>query len=525
MGTINPYFVSSYVASSLRGLILQSLFQYDERYRLVPVLASRVPTLANGDIRKGGRTVLIRLRPGQHWSNGAEVTSGDVKFGWQVDMSPTTGPACLGSCDKITSIGTPDRYTAVLHLKVVDSSIVPWDLPDVWPRAWPGYWTAGDWRAASTALLDRSFDFLGPQFPTDGPYRVVGHNATEIDFRPMRYYTGSTCGTHIGSVKFVLQAPPPSGQGPTTDYPLDYSFSWYPADIAALKSAGYAADLFPVTLLEHLELNHDPTYDGKPNPLANRLVRLALALSVDKRALIQQALGFPQSIGSRLEARTFVFNQPDSHVPYADTSITGQWDPIVRKYVEPGSFQALADARLLMARTPFAGGFDLGLYTTVGNPTRVKEVEALTHDWAQVGVRLNPEYITGQGLYDTGGKAYIGDFQVAMFAWAGIPDVASFKYMLVSSYGTRQLSSSSPLPNLNFAAINDPAIDRAFKSADKSSDPRVLARAYATVQAEVNRNADWIPLHFGAWAVVHSTRIHHFSPYLWTIPDWTLATG
>ena len=93
------------------------LFNYDDQNRLVPELAADVPTLANGGISRDGLTITYHLRKGVTWQDGAPFDASDVVFSWHAVMNPNTNVVTRQGYDVITRIDTPDKYTAVVHLK------------------------------------------------------------------------------------------------------------------------------------------------------------------------------------------------------------------------------------------------------------------------------------------------------------------------------------------------------------------------------------------------------------------------
>lgn len=93
------------------------LFNYDDRDQVVPELATELPTLANGGISKDGRTITYHLRKGVTWQDGAPLGADDVKFSWQAVMNPKNDVASRVGYDDVVSIDTPDRQTAVVHLR------------------------------------------------------------------------------------------------------------------------------------------------------------------------------------------------------------------------------------------------------------------------------------------------------------------------------------------------------------------------------------------------------------------------
>jgi peptide/nickel transport system substrate-binding protein len=93
------------------------LFNYSDENQLVPELATAVPTLANHGISKDGLTITYHLRQGVRWHDGAPFGSDDVAFTWHAVMNPDNNVQTRTGYDNIRAIDTPDRYTAVVHLK------------------------------------------------------------------------------------------------------------------------------------------------------------------------------------------------------------------------------------------------------------------------------------------------------------------------------------------------------------------------------------------------------------------------
>jgi ABC-type transport system substrate-binding protein len=134
--TLNPLQTNSDIAHQLDDALLAGLLPVDSEGHLIPDLLTRVPSLRNGDIRGGGKVIVLRLKHRQHWSSGVEITSRDIQFGWQVAMERMSGPLCAGKCDVVSSVQVPDRYTAVLHLKKVWTPFLAEGLPPVFPHSW-----------------------------------------------------------------------------------------------------------------------------------------------------------------------------------------------------------------------------------------------------------------------------------------------------------------------------------------------------------------------------------------------------
>jgi peptide/nickel transport system substrate-binding protein len=506
-----PTSLNPFGAGSLSISLFDDLFRYGPTGKVYAMMAREMPTLKNGGIRDGGKTIVIHIKPGLRWSNDTEITAADVKFGWEIDMDPATGPLCVGTCDSVRSISTPDRYTDVLHMRRVFGGILtpPWPLANgwqVWPVRWPHAWNGDPHAAALKLSQDPAYNFLSPSYPTSGPYqvaRVVSDH--EVDLRPMKYYDDMTCGGYIKTIRDIGFANDLSGlsamQAAAGSGHLDLGIGYQPSQIGSLQRLHgvYTVHAPPSFDFDHLEFNLDRTYDGVSNPLSSTNVRLALALALDRPTVIKDALGVPMKEARELVAWTPWVNSPLLRQPFADPLLTGQWDPIARKYVsDTGRGQALADARTLLARTPWKHGFTLDFLRGPA-PYHAVIVRDLATLWGRLGVKLRDHQTTPGYLFGTwanGGVLVHGAFQVTSFSWTGGTDPDPLKSLLESRYVARDHPSRALDADQNFAGIRDSVIDREFERGEGSFNHSVRTSAFYRVQARLNQKAYWVPLSY-----------------------------
>jgi ABC-type transport system substrate-binding protein len=523
--TLNPYQSSRLVTREVTNALFDSLFQYNNQATLIPQMAETIPTLQNGGIRDGGKTIMIQLKKGLRWSNGAEITSADVRFGWKLGMDSATGPSCLGGCDIIYRIDTPHRYRAVLHLKRPYSSAVPNAMPDVWPNVWSGAWRNNPHAAALKLGQDARFNFESSRFPTDGAYRVSQFEAGgRITLQPMKYYTDMVCGGLIKNLIFTSYHSKAglidAAAGKKTDVTTDYNRS----DVPQLsKHRDYRVHVRTSFTFEHLEFNIDKNYRGKRNPLFSKNVRVALSLALDKYALIRNALAVKNP--SRVAAWTPFVSAPDLRQPLVPGNPSGQWDPIARKYVTSGTARAVSDARKILNQSKFKRGFSLDFYTTLGSGLRLAEEAVVASSWSKLKVSIVPNYLPDTkllGPWSNGGIAAHGSFQVAMFAYVGSPDADQLKYNLESRYCDRRDRIHSTI-NGNNSCIQDGLIDKSFSRAAGSFKARVRSTSYSSVATEVNRQAYWVPLYFRPTVSTEDGRVVNFSDNPTVLgPTWNI---
>ena len=520
--SLNTAFQNNQAVSVLASnLLFDGLVSYNNHAQLFGDLLTRIPTLKNGDITNGGKTITLHLKPGTKWSDGRELTSADVNFGWKVSSDKVTGPACLQSCDYISRIDTPNKYTAILRMKSVYGAAIPYAVAfQPWPLSWSqaGGWPKGDAHAAALKLgADPTWNFENKSFPTNGPYQVTEFVKDDrIVFTPMRYYNVMNCGAYVKSVIFAFYSSIDGMIAAAASKQTDITQDYTPSSLPELnKHAGVFKVSAPAGFVfEHLEFNQDPTYNGQPNPLSNKNVRLAMALSLDKVGLLKSALGATTAAVQNLIAWTPLVNTPKLVQPFADKALHGQWDPLAKAYVTPGTGRALSDARKLLASTPYKSGFSVDFWTTSGNTARAAIQNVAAANWSRLGIKANVQQAPSSklfGEYAGGGILSHGAFQVALFAFVGSPDPDQLRGNLLSTRIDRFAATKSIQVNGNDAGIKDPTIDAAFKKESGTFTKSVRQAAFNTIQVRINQNAYWIPLYSRPVIATTDGKVTNFS--------------
>ncbi len=496
--------------------VLSSVFGVDSKGHTFPEMATTIPTLENHGIRDGGKTVVIHLKPGMRWSNGTEITSAAFAFGWKIASDPAGGPMCAPAC-VVAHVDTPDRYTAVYHLTSVDHAFLLADIPVPWPVRWPGEWNS-DPHAAVLQIIKPSFG-TAPDYPSDGPYqvvRVVAGNSMEL--RPMKYYDVMNCGAFIKHLTYQNYGTTAQELAALEAGKPDLAeISTLTAPVLAFRRVRgpYRMHVDPSGTIEQLVFNVDSGYGGQPNPLHDVRVRQALALALDKRALITNALGLNARQVSNVIQWTFCVNSPKYHSACADRSITGQWDPIARRFdANPGTGVALLHAKQLLAETRWRGGFTLDFAGRSDTLYRLAEQASLASSWARLGVKLKiadypPSVLFGS--YEQGGVLALGHFQATLEAFNVNAGVDYFmQNSLTTAAIPRRTGTHTPFQT-NYGGISDPVIDRAVAGATRTLDDRVRARNFELVQEEVARK-DYLDVLYGqAYSYLEDRRIANLS--------------
>jgi hypothetical protein len=105
--TLNPLVNDNATIVDFAQFIHGFLLRTDDRGRFLPDLAVRVPTVANGGIADGGRTIRYRLARGVRWHDGAAFDARDVAFSFRA--ASTTSPRSRRRAATTSSSGSNGR--------------------------------------------------------------------------------------------------------------------------------------------------------------------------------------------------------------------------------------------------------------------------------------------------------------------------------------------------------------------------------------------------------------------------------
>ena len=261
---------------------------WDKDGKLVPGLAQ------SWNVSSDGLTYTFKLRDGLKWSDGEPITSEDVAFTmkifseqsvyWQYQWSPIQVPCGNSTATGFTlragAITTPDPSTVVFHLTAPSATFF------IYAAGWiiiPKHYYEGINLLTSNPDLSTmvgSGPFIPQQrIPSDrvvyvaNPYYWGGKPA--LDEVIFRFYRDST------TAEIALE----SGEaGAMTDVPAQ--------DVRALKATpSLNIGSEEPQYINFLLFNLAPKLaDGSVNPVADRRVRLAIAMSLDLNNIINSTL-------------------------------------------------------------------------------------------------------------------------------------------------------------------------------------------------------------------------------------------
>jgi peptide/nickel transport system substrate-binding protein len=114
--SLNPLLAHDQDTIGYDLLVTQTLVGLSGDNKLVPVLLTRIPARANGDISADGKTIVYRLRRGVRFADGQELTSADVAFTFRAIVDPRNPVESVDAYRRVASLRTPGRYTVVVRL-------------------------------------------------------------------------------------------------------------------------------------------------------------------------------------------------------------------------------------------------------------------------------------------------------------------------------------------------------------------------------------------------------------------------
>jgi len=157
LSTMNPYVTTALITNQVVPAIIEPLLGVDQDGQYYPILAAEVPTVANGGVSDGGRTITWRLKPGVTWSDGEAFTADDVVFTSEAAASEVGGSVRAGAFASIDSITAIDDLTVEVTYGEYNSSYLDQFQWGVLPRH-----AAGDIDAMSSWDFNRAPIGTGP---------------------------------------------------------------------------------------------------------------------------------------------------------------------------------------------------------------------------------------------------------------------------------------------------------------------------------------------------------------------------
>jgi peptide/nickel transport system substrate-binding protein len=456
--TLNRF--STHILEDIQTCIVEGLTITDEHMRVVPLLASEVPTTGNGGVRlrnDGGMDVVWKLRPGVTWHDGTPFTSADVQFTVEAINGPAYNPESTDGFDRITSVDTPDPLTAVVHYREV---YAPYDIQFI-RGALPKH-------ILQRRDIDRAQDYNRNPLGT-GPYHVVEWKSGEYILleRVPHYWRGDEF-PKIRQLlfKFVPNTNTRVNQLKNGEVHVVALAPWDKyRDISAIPSIVVARTRG--NAYEHVTLN-----ERQFPPFADVRVRRALISALDRERYTQTIL----------DGLAPVADGPIQPVSWAYT------DRIARYPFDPGKARALLDEAGWKAgadgiRVRDGKRLAFTLITQAGYAIRESMAQAIERQLRDVGVDVTVQLHDGTAI---SAIWFEGRFD-AMLHWWQMPSDPE----LTTFFATDR----TPPAGRNINYFRDDELTRLLYSSDRTVDRAERKALLERAQAIIADAVPEIPLY------------------------------
>ena len=421
-----------------------------------------------------GETWTFKLFENAKFHSGRPVTAEDVKFSLERVLDEKTSPHGFSAIGPITEVIAKDRHTVVIRLSgpYVD---LPVDLGGIYPRIvdretvdkiatapnGTGPFKLVTWEPTGNTVLAANKD-----------YHIMGQDGRPIPYIdtlrivPIKEPTSEFAALQSGAVDVMLQLPfdlIPSAQG---DSKL----------LVSANASGYHS----------LSLHQKPTFtlpNDNAELLKDKRVRQALALAIDRPAILKLAIGGFGTVGNDQPI-------PPSHV-YGHAGLA----PRTRD---------IATAKQLLAEAGVEPGTRMIMHTTTGRPGLMELGLAVREMAKPIGLDIAIDAI-----------------DISRY-WTDIEYRAP---MYTDNWGARQTINASIKPfyetggGNNCAGYSDPALDEVLNRAESEADFKARKALYNKAMEMVSESAVTIIPYFKGFYIAMNKSIGgvsaHPMTYMW----------
>lgn len=347
-----------------------------------PVLATEVPTRANGGLSADGRSVTYRLKPGVKWADGRPFTAEDVAFTFRFVSNKETGSTTYASYDNIDKVEALTPYTVKITFKAPTPA---WYLPFVGSNGQVLPKHAFDGYAGTNA---RNAPFNLKAFGT-GPYKVDS-------FRPGDLIVYSINEFYREPTKPAFQQVQVKGGGDATsaaravlqtgeyDYAWNLQVEWPVLEamtrgskgVIITEGGGGVEQIFCNMTDPNREVDGQRSSVKAPHPFLTDLkVRQALGLAIDRETIAKQLYGVEGVATANVLTTPTRLNSKNTKIVY-DLAKANQLLDEAGWQRGPDGIRAKGGVKLQVT------------YSTSVNTLRQKEQEIVKAGWGKIGVAV-----------------------------------------------------------------------------------------------------------------------------------------
>ncbi len=541
-----------------------------------PMLATEVPTTANGDVKTSGckdsaakMCVTWKLRQGVKWQDGSAFSAKDVcdtyKFWWlnYKDKNPTAVLSTTG-WDQVTSCDDSNPAQAVVGFK---SDFGPYlsfgtGVYGVMPakQLEAAFAANGDLeKTAQTVDLTagsgnpnafKGTDTLDKITVGTGPYVLEKYEPTkDIILVKNNNYWDKAHQPHLDSIVFKIisgtAAELTAAKAGSIDFGLDYRLGFLKDLIAESANGKLKVETIPESGAEKIDLN---MCDNSKGLCGSGAKKAPYTSDANIRKAMLMGINRQQIVDTLAQGKTVV--PADSWIYLGSEFIKTSDDPQT-KY-DPAAANALLDQAGYKLSPSCDGGktrafkdgscINVDIATTSGNAIRENAEPLIASDLQAIGIHVNTPYknVTAGKLFGSfadGGVLYNHTFDMAMYtntlSSPAEPDNWYAGYHADcggTCPGSNQVpSAANKGQGQDTTGEDNPQVDKLFDEARSSIDLNQRASLYKQIEVLLAKDIPEIPLYQQVTVNSYSVKLQGLqrNDLVWTFNsyDWYCTGG
>ena len=486
--TLNVY--STGFLGDVQATVVEGLLAPDKNANYVPVLATVVPTLANGGIKisPDGKTMSItyKLRRNVKWSDGKPFTSADVKFTWEAVKNPKFIAESKDGTEDIASISTPDPYTAVVNYKRV--------APDYASTLF----TFGILPQHALSGKDLNTDVYNEKPLGTGPFKVKEFKRGQyvvVERNPL-YWRKDSKGVQLPYLDQIIFKIIPDSNTMVTQLKsgeIQMSSSVPYAQVKQLDAVpGINIVRNNILSWQHLDFN----FKG-PQAFRDLRVRQAFAHAINKSAISMALGGYPVPIDTVVVP---VFSYSNKNV--------------VKYPYDPRKAMALLDAAGYRigpdgVRVKDGQRMSYKLLVQAGRANDEIAQQVIISSLKAVGIEVVPDNKTGVAFREA---RYDGKYDLFYSGWITSADPVYSVF-----FGTKGVNNGQGFSNAT--------IDTLLARAENTLDPAINRKAMMDFQAELMKQVPTIPITTNVSIIAVTNKLGGFVPNPTNMTNFVNTSG
>jgi peptide/nickel transport system substrate-binding protein len=484
--SLNLMFGENAATDEVSALLFSFILRFNANGKLLPDLATVVPTQRNGGISKDGRTITVHLRKGVVWSDGAPLTAADWLFTYHAVMNPRNDTKTRYGWDDIASASAPNPYTLVIHLK--RPSVAAFNILTMAGAAYP---------PLPAHLLAKLPDLNHATFNTapisSGPFLLKSwsHGASLVFVPNPRYWRGPP---HL---KELIWKVVPDSNTLLSELQT-HAIDLYPnVDTNAIR---YLGEIRGIRVLHRTVANWRGLGINMKQPLlADVRVRRALALAIDWKRLNDTVYGgYNQLAVSDIYPGSWA---APSLPPY-------RYDPaLARRLLAQAGWHLGSDGVLRKGTQQLR----LTISATTTEKSNEQAEVVMQSMLRRVGIALSIRNYPSDLFFALNGPLYTGKYDLEWSIDTNGPDPDN-----AASWN----SAFIPPNGANTSWLRDPIVDATSNAAHRTFDQSVRRALY---QREEERLRKLVPEVFFYWETSYyaiNSDFKHFKPSAYNVDTW-----